>query len=335
MKQEAVIYIEGVGEREIKSIVKRFCMEESGKGVRFTVYLHRLEGKAYALNFPQTIPFDLLCELLFKLDTLPDGKRKVRAYCKRKQKGSGLPAESMIYVNNSGKSDFAAVDTKGNLYEDDIDAEPYSFKPTGKQALYIPFMDAKFPSASNIHAFRVTEGKFSLWQRICNKVQSFIETWRSCTSGCLSSIIVLMAFCYCASLALRTEDGNLFLYLVLTAAVVGLLPITKKEYASRLTLVLLNALVILVYIPNYHFPKQIEKRKAVIEKIYIGAGGRTGNKSNARFRFENNETFSISYRINENLMHVGDTCILDMGKGLWGMEVCRGVMCNGKQIWKD
>ena len=65
MKQEEVIYIEGVNKREIKSIVKRFCSEESGKGVRFTVYLHRLEGKAYALNFPQAIPFDLFCELLF------------------------------------------------------------------------------------------------------------------------------------------------------------------------------------------------------------------------------------------------------------------------------
>ena len=67
MKQEEVIYIEGVNKREIKSIVKRFCSEESGKGVRFTVYLHRLEGKAYALNFPQAIPFDLFCELLLNL----------------------------------------------------------------------------------------------------------------------------------------------------------------------------------------------------------------------------------------------------------------------------
>lgn len=133
MKQEEVIYIEGVNKREIKSIVKRFCSEESGKGVRFTVYLHRLEGKAYALNFPQAIPFDLFCELLFKLDTLPNDKRKVRAYCKRKQKGSGLPAESMIYVNDSSKSDFAAVDTKGNVYEDDINTEPYSFKSTGNR----------------------------------------------------------------------------------------------------------------------------------------------------------------------------------------------------------
>ena len=139
MKQEEVIYIEGVNKREIKSIVKRFCSEESGKGVRFTVYLHRLEGKAYALNFPQAIPFDLFCELLFKLDTLPNDKRKVRAYCKRKQKRSGLPAESMIYVNDSSKSDFAAVDTKGNVYEDDINTEPYSFK-----SIYIPFMDTKF-----------------------------------------------------------------------------------------------------------------------------------------------------------------------------------------------
>ena len=332
MKQEEVIYIEGVNKREIKSIVKRFCSEESGKGVRFTVYLHRLEGKAYALNFPQAIPFDLFCELLFKLDTLPNDKRKVRAYCKRKQKGSGLPAESMIYVNDSSKSDFAAVDTKGNVYEDDINTEPYSFKSTGEQAIYIPFMDTKFPSASNIHAFRATEEKFSLWQRICNKVQGFMEDWRSCTSGCLPIIIVLGLFCYSASLNLRTADGNLSWYLLLIGVLVGLLTsFTKHRYSINVVIVWF-AIPVLIYIPNYYFSGPLEKRKAVIEKIY--KGGRHKRTTFARLRFGNDDTFTIGYKVNENLMHVGDTCILNIGKGLWGMDVCRGVMCNGKQIYK-
>lgn len=31
-------------------------------------------------------------------------------------------------------------------------------------------------------------------------------------------------------------------------------------------------------------------------------------------------------------MHIGDTCILDIGKGLWGMEICRGVMCKRQTV---
>lgn len=39
MKPNALIYIPNTGLRKIKSIVNRFCYEESGKGVRFSFYL--------------------------------------------------------------------------------------------------------------------------------------------------------------------------------------------------------------------------------------------------------------------------------------------------------
>lgn len=62
----------------------------------------------------------------------------LRAYLNVRKEGSGLPAGCMVYVNDIDKSDFAAVDSRGNLYEDDAEAEPYLFKPTGKTACSAP-----------------------------------------------------------------------------------------------------------------------------------------------------------------------------------------------------
>ena len=55
----------------------------------------------------------------------------------------------------------------------------------------------------------------------------------------------------------------------------------------------------------------------------------------SRFRFGNNDVFRLGYSVNTELMHEGDTCVLDMADGLWGLKVCRGVTCNGERIWKD
>ncbi|WP_283127669.1 hypothetical protein [Bacteroides clarus] len=332
MKYQAVIHIPSTDLREIKSIVNKFCNNESGKGIKFAIQLRSLENDDHVLVFPKAIPFDLFCELLFKLDLLSDEEQDVRAYLNVEQKESGLPARCMICVSDTGKSDFTAVDSKGNSYEDDAEAEPYHFKPTGKNGQYIPCHEANHTRVRSSYTFLVTEEKVDLLKRICNKVQEVAASFHSCTSGCLPTIILLLIFCYSASLSLRTEDGKLFLYIIIAALVVGLLPIMKNKYANGFATAFF-ALVILTYIPNYHCPRYMEKRKAVIEEIHIRKGRRDFNS--ARFRFENNETFKVSYKVNEELMHIGDTCILDMGKGLWGMEICRGVMCNGKQIWGD
>lgn len=143
MGQEAIIFIESENLREIKSIVNKFCIDESGKGVSFSFHLQSFGKKSHILVFSQAIPFDLFCELLFSLDVLSEDKRKVRAYLNVRKEGSGLPEGCMVYVNDIDKSDFAAVDSRGNLYEDDAEAEPYLFKPTGKTACYVPFPKPK------------------------------------------------------------------------------------------------------------------------------------------------------------------------------------------------
>lgn len=329
MKPDALIYIPSTDLRKIKSIVNRFCNEESGKGIRFSFYLQPSGDNGHVLVFQKAIPFDLLCELLFKLDFLSEEKQKVRAYLNIVQKGNGLPAGCMIYVNINNKSEYAAVDANGNLYEDDVETEPYLFKPTGKQANYINCRKVNIPSASHSVNFCVTEEKTNLFKRICNKIQAGLEDTNPYISGCLPVIIALLIFLYSSSLSLRTDDRKLYLYILLISFAIGLLPITKKGYSTRFT-VLLFSLMILTYIPNYHFSRHMEKRKAVIEKIWESKR----YSHNAKFRFENDETLVIGYRINTKLMHIGDTCILDIGKGLWGMEVCRGVMCNGIQIWE-
>lgn len=330
MKHEAVIHIPSTDLRAIKSIVNKFCNNESGKGIKFSVLLQTLENDNHILVFPKAIPFDLFCELLFKLDLLSDNEQTVRAYLHIKQKGNGLPAGCMIYANDTEESDYVAVDSQGNIYRDDLEAEPYQFKLTGKHGQYIPCQEAYHKRVRSSYTFLVTEEKASLLKRIGNKVQRIMDSLYSGTTGCLPRIIITLLFFYSIILAHCTEDGKLFLYIIITALVASLLPITKNKNVNRFAVVFF-ALVILAYIPNYHISRHIEKRKAVIEKITIGQGRSRINS--AHFRFENNETFKLSYKVNKNKMHVGDTCILDIGEGLWGMTVCHGVMCNGKQIW--
>lgn len=265
MKYQAVIHIPSTDLREIKSIVNKFCNNESGKGIKFSVLLQTLENDTHILVFPKAIPFDLFCELLFKLDLSSDGEQNVRAYLNIEQKEYGLPAGCMIYVNATDKSDFTAVDSKGNLYEDDAEAEPYHFKPTGKHGRYIPCQETYYTRVRNSYAFFVTEEKVSPLKRIYNKMQEVAASFRSCTSGCLPLIVFVVIIGYCLRLSFRTEDGKLFLYLILIAFVAELLPIAKNKYANKFATALF-ALVVLTYIPNYHIPRHMEKRKAVIEK---------------------------------------------------------------------
>lgn len=326
MGQKDIIHIESDNLREIKSIVSKFCINESGKGVSFSFQLQSFGKKSHILVFPQAIPFDMFCELLFSLDVLSEDKRKVVAYLNVGREENGLPAGCMVYVNDTDKSDFAAVDSKGNLYEDDVEAEPYLFKPTGKTACYVPFRKQKYQSTEGGCTFHVSEEKPGLSKRISNKVRRIADSLRSFTSGCLPVIIMLIGFMYSTSLDLRTEDNDLSLYLVWTFVAVMIILLMFKENYMGKAVAVFCALHILTYIPNYCFSKQAEPRRAVIEKI---TGGKT-----VHFRFENNETFKVGYKVNEELMHEGDTCVLDIADGLWGMKVCRGVICNGQEVWK-
>lgn len=328
MGQEAIIFIESENLREIKSIVNKFCIDESGKGVSFSFHLQSFGKKSHILVFSQAIPFDLFCELLFSLDVLSEDKRKVRAYLNVRKKGSGLPAGCMVYVNDIDKSDFAAVDSRGNLYEDDAEAEPYLFKPTGKTACYVPFPKPKSQNAVEVCTFHVTEGKTGWSKRISNKVRIIADRLRSCTVGCLPTTIMLIGFIYSASLALRTENNLSRYYIWTFIAVMIILLLFKENYMGKAVAVFC-ALHMLIYIPNFCFSRQAEPGRAVIEKITQRRRGKT-----AHFRFENNETFRVNYKVNEELMHEGDTCVLYIADGLWGMKVCRGVICNGKQVWK-
>lgn len=336
MKQDlSIILIQSNNLREIKAIVNGFCNKESGKGVGFSFRLQSVGNGSYALIFPKVVPFDLFCELLFKLDVLSEDNRKVLAYLNVEQKESGLPAGCMIYVNATEKSDFAAVDANGNLYEDDVKTEPYFFRPTGRREKYVHCRKMNFSGEGDSDIFHVTEEKMGLLKRMYSMAREVTKTVLPSTVGCLPTIIVILIACYTVPLWGYTKGDNVLILLLLIAAAVGIFPIKKTKYIHR-ALAVFVVLNMLVYIPNYHFPKQMEKRKAVVEKIFIGSGGgRYAVGSYARFRFDDNETFSLSIkRSHKELMHVGDTCVLDMGEGLWGMEVCRGVMCNGKQIWK-
>lgn len=235
----------------------------------------------------------------------------------------------MIFVNSTDKSDFAAVDSKGNVYEENI--EPYVFQPTGKHKQYIPCRETNHIKARKSYSFFVTEEKARPLKRIYSKIQKVTEGIPLWLSVCLPIIVLSILFYSAGLLYARTEDGNLISYLILAAVVVGLLPITKNKFVIKFMFTFC-VLFILAYIPNYYFSRHMEKRKAVIEKIHVV--NRRRALDTVKFRFENNDTFIVGYEVNEELTHVGDTCILDIGEGLWGMRVCRGVMCNGIQIWK-
>lgn len=328
MGQKDIIHIENSNLREIKSIVSKFCINESGKGASFSFQLQSFGKKSHILVFPKATPFDLFCELLFRLDVLSEDKRKVRAYLNVEREENGLPAGCMIYVNATDKSDFAAVDTKGNLYEDDVEAGPYMFKPTGKKACYVPFRKQKYQSTEGGCTFHVTEAKPGLSKRIASKLRRIARS--STTWGCLLEIIFLIGFFHSASLNLRTETniGKYYIWALVAALII--IQLFKKKQMGIIIAAVFCTLNILTYIPNYYFSKQPESYRAVIEKITPRNNGKT-----AHCRFENNEIFRVRYNVDEELMHEGDTCLLYIADGLWGMKVCRGVICNGKEVWKD
>ncbi len=172
----------------------------------------------------------------------------------------------MVSVNDTDKSDFAAVDSKGNLYEDDVEAEPYLFKPTGKTACYVPFCQPKSQSAGEVCIFHVTEEKAGLTERISNKVCRIADSLRSCTSGYLPATIMLIGFMYSASLALRTENNLSRYYIWTFVAVMIIICLFKENYTDKAVAVFC-ALHMLIYIPNYCFSRQAEPSRAVIEKI--------------------------------------------------------------------
>lgn len=338
MNQGKFIYIEGSEKRNIVPVVKRFCLNESGKGVQLTISLHTLEGGNYVLFFHQVPPFDLFCELLFTLHTQLDGNKKVRAYCKNNSKREELPDKTMIFIN--AEQELAAIDPEGNLYEGDIEADPYSFKQTTKQMDYTPIREEECFSRNKSSTFLIVKKRTGKWEQLSAKIRGSIYGNRQRTSGCLPLIILLGLWTYSFSLSARTEDTSLIWYLAGIALTVGILPFdilkapthlffSKNGYIFRVLATFL-IMQILIYIPNYHLSHPIGEEKAVVEELYHH--GRRGNHRGVLLRLTNNDTFDLRYGVKN--IRQGDTCSIDLWKGIWGLRICRGLKSDGKQIWK-
>lgn len=338
MNQGKFIYIEGSEKRKITTVVKRFCLKEGGKGIQLTISLHALEGGNYVLFFHQVPPFDLFCELLFTLHTQLDGNKKVRAYCKNNSQRTELPDKTMIFIN-AGQN-LSAIDSEGNLYEEDSEAGPYSFRKTAKQMDYISILKEECSSLNKSATFHIAKKRTGTWERLSAKMQGFIYGSKQSVSGCLPLVILLGLWAYSFSLSARTEHTPLPWYLAGIALTAGILPFNIIKAPTRLffgkngyifkVLAIFLILEILVYIPNYHLSRHIGEEKAVVEELYNH--GKRNNHRGALLRLTNNDTFDLEYGIRD--MQPGDTCFIDLWKGIWGLRICRGLKSGDEQIWK-
>lgn len=334
MNQEAVIIIKSRKERRLKYIVRQFCQKESGKDVMLSINLHRIERGVYALNFSQLPPQVLFCDLVYKLGAKPNDFQEVRAYYKKGMNG-GLPGSSVLFVDE--KSNLMAVDSKGKLYEEDAERDPYWFKPKEETMAYIPFEYSRFPKYSRIAIFFVTEQKSSLLQQTLCKLSKITEWIELLWEGCLSVLVWLLLVGFALSLSLRTDSSSFVSRITEIWFAVFVIYLLFGKKSKKYVQVLFSVIVgvyVLYYVPNYYFSSSKEEKKAVIQEVYQTSGRKGHLRTHALLRFENNETFVLSYGVNKDVIKEGDTCVVDIRNGLWGTKVCRGIKCNGEWVWK-
>lgn len=326
MKQKAVIRIQGFKQREIESAVGKFCDRKSGNGVSVTMDLYRSDKDCYQLVFRQEPSFVWFCEILALF--VNDKGKESRGYCRNMASGC-LPAGSMVYLNR--RLDYEAVDPQGNVYRENED-KGYEFVPMNQKAAYIPLGLSQLSDSSRVATFTITEEKVSVGQRMLNRIRRNGGGKRDVSWGCLPVILYFLIVAYGISLEYRTDCVVSNWVKIGAIILVLLLFLVKRNYAN-LVFGIFSAIYLMIIIPNYYFSTYMGKKEAVIENIYT-SGSRGLSHLNAVFRFDNHDTFVLRYKIDKELFHVGDTCVLDLWNGLWGMKVCRGVSVKGKQIWE-
>lgn len=326
MKQKAVILIQGFKQREIESAVRKFCDRKSGNSVSIAMDLYRSDKNCYQLVFRQSPSFVWFCDILALF--VNDKGREARGYCKDMASGC-LPAGSMVYLNS--RLDYEAVDPQGNVYRENED-KGYEFVPMDQKAAYIPLSPLQLSDSSRVATFTIAEEKVSVWQRMLNRIRRNGGGKKGIPKGCLSVILYFLIVAYGISLEYRT-DCVVSDWVKIGAIVLLLLLLLVKRNYANLVFGIFSAIYLMIIIPNYYFSTYLGKKEAVIEKMYT-SGTRGFSHLNAVFRFDNHDTFVLRYKIDKKLLHIGDTCVLDMWDGLWGMKVCRGVSVRGKQIWE-
>lgn len=326
MKQKSVIRIQGFKQREIESAVRRFCDPKGGNGVSVTVDLYQLDKDCYQLVFRQEPSFVWFCDILALF--VNDKGREVRGYCKNTASGC-LPAGSMVYLNR--QLDYEAVDPQGNVYRENQD-KGYEFVQMDQKAAYIPPGLSQLSDSSRVATFTIVEEKVLVGQRILNRILHNGGGKRGFSWGCLPVIFYLLIVAYGISLEYRTDCVVSGWTKIGATMLVFMLLFVKRNYAS-LVFGIFSAIYLMIIIPNYYFSTYMGKKEAVIEKMYT-SGTRGFSHLNAVCRFDNHDTFVLRYKIDKKLLHTGDTCVLDMWDGLWGIKVCRGVSVKGKQIWE-
>lgn len=338
MNQNPLIYIEGSKEQKIILIAKQFCLKESGKGFHLTISLHTLKEGNYILAFHQVPPFELLCELLFTLHTQLDERNRVFAYCSRSLHTGALPDKSMVYI--TPQQDLAAIDLEGNVYEEDIENGPYFFKQTVKRMDSPSIPKAEYSSQNKKATFLIVPKRTDKQGHLSAKIQSYLFGSKQHFAGCLPPIILLVLWGYSFSLAARTEDVFLTWHLGIFALIAGMLPVkiiqtiahlffSRNGYVFKVLAIFLIT-EILVYIPNYHLSRHIGEEQTVVEELY--SHGRRNNLKGVVLRLTNNDKFDLQYGVRH--LQPGDTCLIDLWKGVWGLKVCRGLKIDNKQIWK-
>ena len=323
-----IIILQGYKAQRLKSAIRRFCAQESNGNCPLEIELYRTKTNAYIVSFPPSAPFELFCELLFKLDTGKDNaKQKAYSYYNDKSK-SKLPNRSLLYLDPDHY--YAAISPQGNLYHEETNGNPYHLKPTGKQAYYIPLSDVYISNATKVATFSIPKRKpvsqESNHKRLQHNGCLAIFTKKGLPYICLAATML-----YSASLSARTQApvSYIELYILLAALPLPLLCSKLREHYAAAATGIFCIFYALLYIPNYHFSKPIASQEATIEEIR-----QDSKKWNMlTVRFNDNTTFTLRYGVNRTRMQPGDTCILDIYEGLWGMNVCRALKFHNQQLW--
>lgn len=334
MKRNQVIYIQKSQERTIVSAIRRFCLKESGKGVKCTINLYRLKQNGWILDFLQPVSMEIICDLLYRLHSkIGNGNNpQLRAYFRNDE--SGLPQECMVYLDK--ELDYIAVDPQGNSYEQNIESESFTFKPREQKERYVPCSSAPLSQSNCVQTFQISEARPTLWQWGLSRLLDIKEFIASIdTVNGFVKILIFVLWIYSGSLSLRTyENIDGFFWFRVLGSIIIALPFAwaKKDFGGKV-LIAFMLINIAIYLPNYHLSRFVGEHTAVIEKIYHG--GRHYHTSRAKLHYTNdNSNITLYYCVDKSLMHVGDTCILEEYKGLWGFKVIRGVKCNDVQVWR-